>query len=73
MPQASDEKRDLMDLWFGDRIDEQGPYQLLMSRGYTEEKNGLLRKPTPSHTIHMIEWECISFLIDEWNFYLLPD
>ncbi len=68
MPQASQKLRYLMQEWFGDPIDDAGPLNLLRSRGYVEFHNDMLRPPTPSHTVHEIEAECIQFLIDEWDF-----
>lgn len=67
MPQATDEQRALMERWFGDPIDDGGPYRFLMARGYTE-KAGWLFKPTPSHTVSLEEGACIDFLCDEWDF-----
>lgn len=72
MPQASDELRALMKRWFGDPIDEQGPMKLLLSHGFTEE-NGMWRLPVPSHTISDIEWYCLKFLHDEWDFGIVKD
>ena len=67
MPTASNESRSIMKKWFGDEIDESGPYNFLRSHGFTE-KGGLLIKPTPSYTVSEYELECIIFLCDEWDF-----
>lgn len=68
MPTASNEQRNLMEKWFGDAISEWGPMAFLESRGYTMTQQWEWKKPTPSHTISNDEWECISFLIHEWDF-----
>lgn len=68
MPQASDELRDLMGKWFGDRIDDCRPAQFLASRGYTLNPGYCWIKPTPAHTVHPIEEYCILFLIHEWDY-----
>ena len=73
MPQASDELRSLMKLWFGDATDERGPYDLLIAHGFTEQGNGMMCKPTPSHSFSYIEWHCIKFLINEWDFGLYSE
>jgi hypothetical protein len=72
MPQASDAQRELMEKWFGDPVDDGGPYRFLMAHGY-QEWAGLLIKPTPSHTISEYEWACIVFLADEWDYGFEPD
>jgi hypothetical protein len=68
MPQASRRQHELMEKWFGDPVSELGPCKLLEQRGYDLTRGYEWVKPTPSHTIHEIEWECIQFLIDEWDF-----
>jgi hypothetical protein len=68
MPTASDEDRNLMLLWFGDAIDEIGPIRLLKSHGYVLDEHWRWHKPTKSHTVSEIEWHCLSFLINEWDF-----
>lgn len=68
MPMASDRQRELMFKWFGDHVSEAGPIKCLESRGYVLRRDWLWEKPTPSHTIHEIERECLQFLIDEWDF-----
>lgn len=67
MPQSSDELRALMNEWFGDPISDEGPSNLLLSHGWTE-KAGLWMKPTESYTISDIEWYCVKFLIEEWDY-----
>jgi hypothetical protein len=67
MPTASDEQRAWMERWFGDPIDDGGPMRLLLSHGFTE-KAGMISPPVPSHTLNFVEWECLAFLIDEWDY-----
>lgn len=73
MPQAGNLHRALMKKWFGDEINEQGPLQFLFSHGFLEVESGVLITPVPSHTLSADERACISFLINEWDFYYLPD
>lgn len=68
MPQASVELQDLMHKWFGDAVSEVGPTNLLLSRGYRLDDHFFWHKPTPSHEVSDIEWSCLCFLIDEWDF-----
>lgn len=70
MPQASESQRALMNRWFGSD-DPLGPIILLLSHGYTQ-KEGRLYKPTPSHTVSRDEWQCLRFLVDEWDFGFIP-
>lgn len=67
MPQATDELRDLMRRWFGD-IDELGPARVLLSRGWTENRYGVWSPPVLHHTAGEIEWACLRFLRDEWDY-----
>jgi hypothetical protein len=72
MPSAPDDLRDLMEKWFGDSIDMEGPLHFLRSHGFTEMANGMLRPPTPAHNCSVDEWNCIGFLVQEWDFGYLP-
>lgn len=56
-----------MTRWFGD-IDQTGPLTFLQSHGYELTADWFWKKPTPSHTIHDTEWQCLSFLVEEWDF-----
>jgi hypothetical protein len=67
MPSASDEQRALMTKWFGS-CDTQGPEDLLRSHGWSLLPNWYWVLPTSSHTINKVEWECFTFLIDEWDY-----
>jgi hypothetical protein len=68
MPQASEALRDLMEKWFGDRVDIAGPVAFLCSHGYLLREDWCWIKPTPSHTMSRDERSCIIFLQDEWDF-----
>lgn len=70
MPQASDSLRALMQRWFGS-IGDNGPWRLLKSHGFMEDRFVIL-PPTPSHTVNDIEWTCIAFLEDEWDWAYQP-
>lgn len=67
MPQALDSQRELMGKWFGNEIDDGGPYAFLRSHGYWEE-GGMIRPPVPHHNVSADEWQCIAFLCDEWDY-----
>lgn len=71
MPTASDELRDKMEKYFGDPIDDSGPYKYILSRGYTDTA-GLLRRPSLDYAITDLEWDCIMFLCDEWDYAYEP-
>ncbi len=71
MPQASEELRGVMREWFGS-IDLYAPLDFLISRGYTNDKNGIIRPPTFAHSISDAEGECICFLTDEWDYAFHP-
>ena len=68
MPTASNEQRALMEKWFGDAISEYGPMTFLESHGYILLPNWCWRKPVPHHNMSDDEWECLKFLVDEWDF-----
>lgn len=73
MPQASDTQRALMQEWFGDPVDDSGPMQFLLARGWTEDRGGMLYPPTPSYTMSIYEAECLMFLICEWDYDAVDD
>ena len=66
MPQTTDELRALMNEWFGDPIDDHGPTQFLLVRGYTE-RGGLWHPPVPYHNVNREELACLRFLVEEWD------
>lgn len=66
MPSAAQHQNDLMNLWFGDPVSEEGPCNFLFARGWTE-LGGMWTKPTASHTTSPYEYECLRFLHDEWD------
>lgn len=68
MPQSSPEMRLLMYKWFGDEVDDTGPMNFLVSRGYELTSRWLWKPPVPSHTVSAEEWKCMVFLIEEWDF-----
>lgn len=57
-----------MGRYFGSEIDDAGPERFLRSRGYTLTRGWEWRKPVPAHTVSEEEWNCITFLADEWDF-----
>lgn len=71
MPQASEKQRQLMTRWFGS-IGDGGPEAFLLSHGYTCLK-WRWYKPTRYHVPTCAEMECISFLINEWDYGELVD
>lgn len=72
MPKATEELRELMERWFGDPIDINGPLRFLASHGFYERRNGVLTPPVPAHNVSHDEWLCIAFLVDEWDFAWKP-
>lgn len=67
MPQALDEQRELMRKWFGDPIDDSGPLNFLIARGWTDQ-GGMLSPPVSAHSPSVYELHCIWFLCDEWDY-----
>lgn len=70
MPSASNDLRELMNEYFGDPIDDNGPIQYLISKGYKPSRRPLWfwHLPNPEHVITEKEGNCLQFLIDEWDF-----
>lgn len=68
MPQASDEDRAQMKKWFGDEVSDQGPMAFLASHGFKLGRDWQWTLPVPHHTVSCFEWECIKFLVYEWDF-----
>lgn len=68
MPQAEDELRELLQLMFGEAIDDTLPIEFLETRGYKLLQSWCWKKPTPNHFITMKEWLCLKYLVDEWDF-----
>ena len=78
MPQATEELRNLMKKRFGDPISEQGPIKYLRDAGYKltehwewEPKLGVSDLEGMSRD----EFECLLFLVQEWDFggLVLPE
>lgn len=71
MPQASSELQQQMDKRFGNPISDAGPIKFLENAGYVLTK-GWLWKPKPSVTVTSQmtkdEFDCLLFLIQEWDF-----
>ena len=67
MPQASEELHAKMQRYFGNAIDDSGPYSFLRTAGYTE-RAGVFRRPSPEHAVTEKEWDCLGFLCDEWDY-----
>lgn len=70
MPQADDTLREKMFQRFGDHVDEAGPMQFLQDAGYTLSRDWTWSKPGVTRTEEMTEgeYECLIFLVNEWDF-----
>lgn len=66
MPTASPELRADMERYFGS-IDLHDPLAFLKANGWREESGHLLTMKPP-HEIGQKEWDCVNFLIQEWDF-----
>lgn len=72
MPQASDELRQQMRIYFGDSVCDREPMRYLSQKGFTFPRGGLIVSP-PNRTVGNIcvvskrEWDCLLFLCDEWD------
>ena len=71
MPQASDDLRGRMKKRFGDPVSDMGPTKYLEDRGYKltgdwlwEPRGGV----TCLEDMTQAEWECLIFLVHEWDF-----
>lgn len=71
MPQASSELRLRMKAMFGSEIDEGGPIRFLKRAGYALNRD-FTWTPKPGVTtaseMTKDEADCMSFLVDEWDF-----
>lgn len=67
MPESMPQQRALMNQWFGNPVDDKGPWEFLMARGWTD-KAGLIVPPVSAHNPSPYELECIWFLCDEWDY-----
>ena len=66
MPQASDELRQTMDGYFSNGgISDSEPTEFLLSQGWTEDR--YLWKSPSTHTPTQKEWDCLQFLLEEWD------
>jgi hypothetical protein len=64
MPTASDALRNKMQEYFDDAIDDSGPENYLREQGWTEDR---WLWSAPERIITDKEWDCIQFLMDEWD------
>jgi hypothetical protein len=70
MPSTTLGRRWLMERWFGENCSDHEVMEFLRSHGFQEIKNGLIRRPVSQHNVSKDEWECIWYLIEEWDFDL---
>lgn len=67
MPQATEDLRNLMREEFGS-IDMNGPQQYLVSKGYKITDDWRWIKPDPLAPVPLFDFDCVDFLIKEWDF-----
>lgn len=74
MPQSTDELRKIMVDRFGS-IMTTGPEQFLESRGYVLSPGWTWSKPgfTRRADIPQDEWQCLVFLVEEWDYGLFNE
>lgn len=71
MPSASDELRENMRVRFGDHIGDEGPMKFLRDAGYvlTRDWTWLPKEGVTSYDdMTPDEYECLLFLVHEWDF-----
>lgn len=71
MPTATDELRDKMGEMFGDRISDSGPTKYLENAGYILTPDWLWKPKegvTSLEDMTQDEFNCLLFLIQEWDF-----
>lgn len=71
MPSASDEMRERMRVRFGDSIDDGGPTKYLIDAGYKLQKDWRWTPKTGVTSYEDMtedEYECLLFLVREWDF-----
>jgi hypothetical protein len=68
MPQASSELRDLMGHYFSSRIDDKGPSDFLIGRGYKLTDEFCWELPHEKHFVSVKEELCLRFLHEEWDY-----
>lgn len=70
MPQASDELRAEMKRRFGDEISDAGPTKFLEQAGYTLNEDWTWSKFGITNLEQMTrdEFECLLFLVHEWDY-----
>ena len=68
MPQASDELRSKMAKYFGDPVDDSGPWNFLSNAGF-RQKGGWITHPSAYwDSMSEKERDCLQFLADEWDY-----
>lgn len=68
MPQTSDEIRNKMKEYFGDPVDDKGPMAYLEVQGFKLSRGGIYTKPNSEHKLTEKEWECLTFMCEEWDY-----
>ena len=71
MPTATTELHDLMDKYFGDPISDCGPMKYLEEEGYqlTRDWQWVAPEGVDSYgTMSQKAYECLTFLVQEWDF-----
>lgn len=73
MPSCSQELHDIITKYFNKNNDDNVSFdnvciQFLESHGYTLTKQWFWIKPTPSHNTSQDEFNCLKYLVDEWDF-----
>lgn len=68
MPQSSDDMHELMNYYFGDPVEDEGPIKFLEDRGYKLTQKWTWVPPEKEHHVTLKEHLCIQFLIEEWDF-----
>lgn len=69
MPSASDALRKSMGSYFGDEIDDRGPYKFLIQQGFQFSRGGIITHPTKKwDEMSEKEHDCVWFLCDEWDY-----
>ena len=71
MPQASEELRAKMNEYFGDPVNDAGPHQFLLDSRHwliNEKWEFITDKYSAVTDIPQKEWDCIVFLVHEWDY-----
>ena len=68
MPSCSKELNDIITKYFGEENKDEKCIKFLESRNYILTKQWEWIKPVSSHTINEEEFNCLKYLVDEWDF-----